>query len=331
MSATRQTPTSTTHPTGVSGDSYATKVAEEVGALWEYSFVPAEVVSGTNDLVLTSSVPLSLLSPGNSLSFLAPATNTGAMTLNVDGTGVKALLSASGGVVTSGQVVAGTLYPVRYDGAAYRLSPDVPNIGTIIANYTSKASPVSADLVAIADTENSNAPRKVTIAQLLATGGAPPREVVVEEVSFTNVSQVILTNFDYSLYDRFKVELDYLVRQGGSNYTLPYILMSLNSGASWLSSYATGVGSSESSIPVVGSSWTDNSPHMGAIDFTFRGKESGQRGLIQGVSGHPNSSGFNILSFAGSANTTGTVNALKIERGGSDLFKGRYRIVGIRQ
>lgn len=47
--------------------------------------------------------------------------NTGASTLNIDSEGVVALQNASGGALTNGQIVAGTIYQVVKDGNAYKI------------------------------------------------------------------------------------------------------------------------------------------------------------------------------------------------------------------
>lgn len=64
--------------------------------------------------------PVGILSPGLRLSVLASADNEGPVTLNVDGTGDRPLLGA-GGALSAGDVLAGEVLSVVYDGAAFQL------------------------------------------------------------------------------------------------------------------------------------------------------------------------------------------------------------------
>lgn len=70
------------------------------------------------------------LSAGLAVSFQAANDNTGPSTLNVNGTGAKSILSNSGSPLTAGQISAGQIIELRYDGSAYRvMATDVPATG----------------------------------------------------------------------------------------------------------------------------------------------------------------------------------------------------------
>lgn len=73
----------------------------------------ALTVDLTPDLAAyTAGLPLRLIT--------GAAANTGAMTINVDGLGAKALLRRGGGAMVAGDVPAACLLDVVYDGAAFR-------------------------------------------------------------------------------------------------------------------------------------------------------------------------------------------------------------------
>lgn len=80
---------------------------------------------GVNALTLTPSVAADLsVHPG--YGFVAHAGNTGPVTLNVSGTGAVPLVKADGVSLSGGELLAGTLYTVAYDGSAWRLGA-LPN------------------------------------------------------------------------------------------------------------------------------------------------------------------------------------------------------------
>lgn len=64
-------------------------------------------------LAYTAGLPLRILSGGNA--------NTGAMTLNIDGLGAKAIVKRSGAAVVAGDVPADSLLNLIYDGTAFRM------------------------------------------------------------------------------------------------------------------------------------------------------------------------------------------------------------------
>ncbi len=91
-------------------------------------------------LVLTFTVAPAGLIKGARYAFFASQTNTGAMTLNVNGLGAKSILQQDGAALAAGQIVTGSAITVIYDGAAFRLE-----------NYASNpkfSGTVSADAVA---------------------------------------------------------------------------------------------------------------------------------------------------------------------------------------
>ncbi|POO56244.1 hypothetical protein [Agrobacterium rosae] len=84
--------------------------------------------SGTaTALALTFAVAPDALRKGDRYAFFASQTNTGAMTLNVNGLGAKAILQQDGAALAAAQIVSGSATTVIYDGAAFRLENYVSN------------------------------------------------------------------------------------------------------------------------------------------------------------------------------------------------------------
>lgn len=121
MAANRQTPTPSTHPSGIASGDYAVDVADEVAALWGRAPAALAGVSGTNDLTAAVTPTLAAYAAGQSFWLLPVAVNSGPMTLNIDSLGVRDLVSASGAALASGALAIGELRLVQYDGARFRL------------------------------------------------------------------------------------------------------------------------------------------------------------------------------------------------------------------
>lgn len=78
-------------------------------------------VTGTNSLIGTSAPPATAYVNGMTLSFVIATTNTGAVTIDVDGLGAKEIVFGSSTPLIPGQLTAGSVVTVEYDGTRFQL------------------------------------------------------------------------------------------------------------------------------------------------------------------------------------------------------------------
>lgn len=78
-------------------------------------------VTGTDTLTGTVVPALSAYATGNQFSFLVANTNTGAVTINVDGIGSKAITRTGTTPLVAGDMVAGQAVEIIYDGTRFQL------------------------------------------------------------------------------------------------------------------------------------------------------------------------------------------------------------------
>lgn len=78
-------------------------------------------VTGTNTLVGTSVPPYTAYVAGMTLSFIPVNTNSGAVTLDLDGLGAKNIFVGSSTALSSGDLVAGRIAQIQYDGTRFQL------------------------------------------------------------------------------------------------------------------------------------------------------------------------------------------------------------------
>ena len=77
--------------------------------------------NGQNDKTITlSPAPINLVE-GFALSFKNITQNTGAVTINVNGLGAKPVVKSNGNALVTGNLKAGSIYTVRYDGSNFIL------------------------------------------------------------------------------------------------------------------------------------------------------------------------------------------------------------------
>ncbi|MCI5075542.1 glycine-rich domain-containing protein [Oricola sp.] len=106
-------------PDPVEGDDFMDEVQAELTGLWDRAHILLTDIDGTANAItgtLTPALTGSLVA-GMQLSFIAAAENDGATTLN--GT---AVVDKDGDPLTGGEIVAGRLHTVQFDGTSLRLT-----------------------------------------------------------------------------------------------------------------------------------------------------------------------------------------------------------------
>lgn len=78
-------------------------------------------VTGTNTLIGTSTPPYTAYVTGMTLSFVVVNTNTGAVTIDVDGLGAREITFAGSTPLIAGQMTAGAVVIIEYDGTRFQL------------------------------------------------------------------------------------------------------------------------------------------------------------------------------------------------------------------
>ena len=79
-------------------------------------------VSGTDTLTATVSPSLTAYAVGQTFNFLAAATNTSAVTINISGLGAKSIKKTGTTALTAGDLISGSLYQIVYDGTNFQLA-----------------------------------------------------------------------------------------------------------------------------------------------------------------------------------------------------------------
>lgn len=77
--------------------------------------------TGTDTITATSSPPLTAYASGNTFSFVAAATNTGAVTINIDSLGAKAITRDGTIALFANDITIGKVVTVVYDGTQFQL------------------------------------------------------------------------------------------------------------------------------------------------------------------------------------------------------------------
>lgn len=97
-------------------------------------------VAGTNALTGLAIPPLEGYTAGAQYSFIAQNTNTDAVTLDIDSLGVKSVTKFGSTPLVAGDIIAGALVIVEYDGTRFQLL----TVGKTTFNYIFETTTVSA-------------------------------------------------------------------------------------------------------------------------------------------------------------------------------------------
>jgi hypothetical protein len=88
-------------------------------------------VTGTNTIAATATPTITSYSTGATYSFVAANANTGAVTISIDGLTVKSITKAGSIALVAGDIQAGGMVHVQYDGTRFQLLNNVVYGGSV--------------------------------------------------------------------------------------------------------------------------------------------------------------------------------------------------------
>ena len=149
-------------------------------------------------LALTFAQAPSGYSKGERIAFFPNATNTGAMTLNINSMGAKSILSADGTPLNAGDITSGQFTEVVHDGSAFRLVTGSGQkfTGTITAGGFSTNGTVTGTTLAGTHTGNGAALTALN-ASNIATGTIADARLPVSMAGKTFVGDTAVTTTLY--------------------------------------------------------------------------------------------------------------------------------------
>lgn len=128
------------------------------------TYTYAEDAEASDTYAITLSTAPTAYVAGQTFRFLANTANTGGATLNVNALGAKNILKQNDKALVTGDIEAGSIVTVVYDGTSFQMTSADANLGLeeITASATAKATPVDADSVETVDSEAGNVHKSVT-------------------------------------------------------------------------------------------------------------------------------------------------------------------------
>jgi len=78
-------------------------------------------VAGTNTITASLPAPFTAYATGQKFHFIAASTNTGAVTLNINSVGTKAVTKQGAAALVAGDLISGAAYEAIYDGTQFQV------------------------------------------------------------------------------------------------------------------------------------------------------------------------------------------------------------------
>ncbi len=116
MTISRDVSDISTDPGGKSGQDWTSGVRGSVAALWGLQAGVLQSVSGTNAIEASLSIDegFSALADGMEATLIPANTNTGAVTLDIEGTGAKSVLNKDGDALNAGDLLEGGAVSIKF-------------------------------------------------------------------------------------------------------------------------------------------------------------------------------------------------------------------------
>ena len=153
------------------------------GQIQDSAFTYLTSPSGTDTMTATAALGMSAYVTGQRFFFLAPSTNTGACTLNINAIGAKAITKQGTTALVAGDIASGAVVQVVYDGTEFQLvSPSaVSTVSSLsggttgLRTYTTptKAVTISFASPAVFTVSSADLPANTTQIELFTTGTLP--------------------------------------------------------------------------------------------------------------------------------------------------------------
>jgi hypothetical protein len=153
-------------------------------------------VAGTNALTGLATPPLEGYTAGAQFSFIAQNTNSGAVTLDIDSLGVKAVTKFGTTPLIANDIIGGAMVLVEYDGTRFQL--------------LTYAAPNSLNLAGTLTVAGA-----ATIGGAVSIGGITTLKTILEGATITGAAPAATTQFDASTQ-----AVEYYTTNAANNWTL---------------------------------------------------------------------------------------------------------------
>jgi hypothetical protein len=325
--------------TGVAAATVRTMYAT-AGQVQDSAFTYLTSPAGTNTMTAIASLGMSAYATGQRFFFLAPTTNTGACTLNINSIGIKSITKSGTTALVAGDIVSGAIVQVVYDGAEFQiLNPISTAVSTFSAGTTGfTPSTATTGAVTLAGTlavanggTGTASPAVVAGTGITVSGSFPNQTVNATITSGTTQASTSGTSIDFTSIPSWVKRIT-IMFNGVSLSGTSHMQVQVGSGSVDTSGYTGSVmviGDTGTGIGVVLSAgfqtechtyWVAASTRIGMMTLTTLGSNIWTANWVLGATNVTTVSSANAWG-GGVKTTSGTLDRIRITTvNGTDTF-----------
>jgi hypothetical protein len=117
------------------------------GQIQDNTLTYLTTVAGTNVITAVAPVLMSAYATGQTFYFIAAGGNTGAVTVNINAIGAKAVKKTDGSALISGDILTGAAVQIMYDGTNFQLLSDSNGTNETVGNLTVTGTTTATGLI----------------------------------------------------------------------------------------------------------------------------------------------------------------------------------------
>lgn len=174
--------------TGVKDGTLA-KDAANVSQIQNSNAILLASVAGTDTITASLSPALTAYANGQIFTLIPANSNTGAVTININGLGAKSITKNGSTALVAGDLVAGVTYSLQYDGTRFQkiagsdyaksgANSDITSLTALTAITAGAVTVAADDKVLIQDTSAGDALKTVTAQSIANLGGMPTGAII---------------------------------------------------------------------------------------------------------------------------------------------------------
>lgn len=181
----------------------------KVSQIQDGGYMMLASVSGADTITATISPAITAYALGQFFTFVSAGANTGAVTLNINTIGAKAVTKEGTTALAAGDIASGAVVNVVYDGTQFQLvsgrsvqplDAQLTTLAGITAQQATDLAAVSTFMGTVLDDADA--------ATMRSTTGTEPTLIAESTVSGAAVTSVQFTGLDINTHKSYRVEID---------------------------------------------------------------------------------------------------------------------------
>lgn len=156
-------------------------------------------VSGTDTITATAALSMAAYVSGQKFSFVSAGANTGAVTLNINGLGVKNVTKRGTTALAASDIASGAVVVVQYDGTQFQVVSPINDVVTTSGTQTVAGDKTFSGKTAITGTATNDSASAGYVGEYVSSTVVSGSAVSLTTTIVANVTSISLTAGDWDV------------------------------------------------------------------------------------------------------------------------------------